>query len=714
MDRDPRERLTIRTTLVCAAALFAPLAWPLLTGRVFWSDDLANFHIPLRHLFQQSLASGDSLLWTPSVFSGFYLHGEGQVGFFHPLHQALYRLFPLTAAVNLELLLNYAAGFAGMYWFLRRLRFDAGVSLAGALVFAFSGFLVLHSHHLNLVAVAVHLPWLLAAADVLFEADRRRTRVAAYVAVALLVASEALLGFPQAVWFNFLVLGAFLAFRTAETRGGKPLALAVAACATGLMLGGIQWLPTLDAASESFRPLGSSAFALSLSLHPANLFQLWSPYLFARRVYTDLEYPYVHEYALYSCALLTVGPLWIYTRRHALGSRRRLAIWSGTCAAIALVLALGRYGGVYQFLTVVPGLRWMRGATRFVFLFQFGLALLVAIALEDLQTLAADGARVRVGRVLWLPVALSLLTTAAVSARFTPGFESAALAPPAGTAIGVIILLVVTGLLTLAARGVRAAVPALIIVTALDLGWAGVGDRYRLPPRTLASLEDGMPRPVDASRPERVFVRTPDFTGNRLLLNDVRLSSGYAALHPAMYLDPGSTLAMQLSGTRWIWGASKELQTVTGAMPRARLLPDARVIALPGHGDAREAELVLMHVDVLRTALVDRPVPPLTGPAGTARVLVDRPGHLVVETVAPGAQVLALTERFHSGWRASADGQALTTLRVHGDFLGSVVPGGSHRIEFRFLPDSFVRGCELSAAGLALLAAGALVTLRLR
>src|SRR5215471_3086277 len=72
-----------RLIAATAAALFAPLAWPLASGRMFWFDDLANVHIPLRHLYQQALASGDSLLWTPAIFSGFYVHGEGQAGLLH-------------------------------------------------------------------------------------------------------------------------------------------------------------------------------------------------------------------------------------------------------------------------------------------------------------------------------------------------------------------------------------------------------------------------------------------------------------------------------------------------------------------------------------------------------------------------------------------------------------------------------------------------------
>ena len=172
----------------CSLTLLAPLFGPALAGRVFVYNDLSWFHLPIRHLYQQALQSGDSVLWTPSIFAGLYLHGEGQGGLFHPFHQILYRLLPLGAAFNLELIANYPAAFAGTCWLLRRLRFSWAAALFGAMLFAFSGFNLLHHHHVNMVAIVAHMPWLLAAADVLIVEDRRRARTLAFAAIAVVLA----------------------------------------------------------------------------------------------------------------------------------------------------------------------------------------------------------------------------------------------------------------------------------------------------------------------------------------------------------------------------------------------------------------------------------------------------------------------------------------------------------------------------------------------
>src|SRR5436190_1261741 len=86
--------------------LFA-MAVPFFAGLVYTHDDLGEFHLPTRDFYARQLQAGEAFDWMPSLYSGFYLTGEGQVGSYHPLHWLLYRSLPLGAAFDLELLLNY-------------------------------------------------------------------------------------------------------------------------------------------------------------------------------------------------------------------------------------------------------------------------------------------------------------------------------------------------------------------------------------------------------------------------------------------------------------------------------------------------------------------------------------------------------------------------------------------------------------------------------
>ena len=96
---------------------------------------------------------------------------------------------------------------------------------------------------------------------------------------------------------------------------------------------------------------------------------------------------------------------------------------------------------------------------------------------------------------------------------------------------------------------------------------------------------------------------------------------------------------------------------------------------------------------------------------GTARVAVNSPGRIAVDVDAPGPRILALAERFHDGWTASADGRPLRMSVVEGDFLGAAIDAGAHRVEFRFMPRGFVIGAVGSLVGVVLLV-GAVLFLR--
>ena len=656
----------------CSVALLAPLFGPLLAGRVFVYNDLSWFHLPMRHLYQQALDSGDTVLWTPSIFAGLYLHGEGQAGLFHPFHQLLYRLLPLGAAFNLELIASYPAAFAGMCWFLRRLRFSRAAALFGAMLFAFSGFNLLHHHHVNMVAVVAHMPWLLAAADVLIVDERRRARTLAFAMIALVLASEILLGFPQAVWWNVMTLAAFGLFRAGQVWQWRRLLSCAAAAATGVLLGGIQLLPTADFATQSTRAGLSGGFALTYSLHPYNLFQLWSPYFFARGAYSESDFMWFHDFGIYSGAILPVALIWAWIRRDALPGRRALITAVTAFAAVTLILALGRYGGLAWVFAHVPLLQSLRAPVRYIVLMQFALAILAAITVDDLLAIAdGDSAPAGPMAILWIPAALGVVTTLALNTGLLP-YGRHTFADASAAAAGVAMVAAVTLLVYLAGRGRRHwAIAALVIVTTIDLAAWGIRFIYREPARGIQDLTERVPPPPD--NPAESYASAPargPYRPNILVLRGYRLTSGYAGLFPATQHPVESDVARRLAGTRWSFTQDGRRDATDDWVERVRLLDEQ------GRGST-----------------------------GSARLAVDRPGHLVADVDAPGRRILAFTERFHSGWSATVDGAPLPMVRVEGDFLGCVLNGGAQRVVIRFMPRSFVYGSIASAIGAVLLAA---------
>ena len=692
--------MIVRSVIVlCCAALFVPLALPLVTGRVFVKGDFQAFNLPIRFLYQEALRAGDSLLWTPAIFSGVYLHGEGQVGMFHPLHLLLYYALPLQVAFNLEMLASYVLALAGFYRWMRRLDVESAAAWFGAMLFAFSGFTLLHYDHLNLVAVFAHGPWLLVAVDMVLISERGGARARAYAALTLVVVSQLLLGFPQGVWLTLLAAGVFTIFRRREWRDGWRVAVIAAALATAGLIGAIQLLPSADMFAASIRPGLPPSFALEFSLHPYNLLQYWSPYVFVERVYSVREGPILWEFGIYSGAVLIVALPWLWIRREALAHRRGLIAAAGCLAVLCVVLALGEYGGLYGLLTRLPVLQSIRAPTRHIATTNMALMVLATVAFADLVVLQRARLQVPLRR-LWplaIPALLSIATLVALNARWLPAASALPLSTVSRAAAGTGLIVLVTGLVALAASGVRWALPAIAVVTALDIGVWGMREVLREPAQTIASLTASAEPPSAEPAAERLFKSTFAYPGNILVLRGYRLTSGYVALPPRTYFHYTSSISKELAATQWDYGAEGRTR-YPNSVERARLVADARFTRRRfGH----DWNLVDLH----KTALVDRHLPPLSGPPGSARIISDRPGYIVVDVTAPGTQLLSVSERFHAGWKATANGRSLETVAIHGDFLGCLVEAGTSRVEFRFRPESFTRGLYMSAAGVVALAA---------
>ena len=696
---------------VAAAAVLGALALPLLRGRIYVDDDLRTFHLPLRAFYAGCLARGDRFEWCPSLFCGFDLHGEGQVGMVHPWHLALYALLPLTVAFDLEWLANFVAAFAGMALFLRRWRLPRGAAWFGGLAFSASGFYMLRAMFLNFLAIASHIPWLLWALDIMIRDDdndntRSRLRRAwAGLAVAWLSASQLLLGYPQAVWLSLLAEGTY-GLCLASTSGRlRRLVPWVGAKALGLLLGSIQLIPTWEALAGSLRADPTPQFLAHGSLHPANLFQLVSPYLFKDRFFTRQPPASIaaHELGMYAGASVPVLLAWLWVRRKALGPLGPLAFAALWIGGVGLAFAFGGHNPLFAYYTRLPILSKFRISARHILLIHLATAVLAAIAVADL---AAIGRAARSGRRppwprLWPmagPLALGLIVSVGSHglARARPDFALAPFLAPIGpTLAGPALVAVATWLVIASARGWRPALIGLVLFAAGDQGVYGLSFLGRHPPTDLASLLRTRPLPA-GSVGGRIMVPEGD---NLWIMNGASLVEGYAALRPRRQLHYYDRASLRLAGARWLLeGTPPTWVPLADPLPRVRLV--TRVVKRPFLGrDVPPSELA-------GTAFVPVPVNPDIpgGEPGTAVLESDRPGRITIATDAPSRQFLILAESYHEGWHVRIDGQERPAVRVNGDFLGCVVARGRHRVEFRYRSTGFEHGAYLSGLGLLIVA----------
>lgn len=682
--------------LAASFAVLVVLGLPLLAGRIYVQDDLGQFHLPLRYFYAEALGRGDSFFWCPDLLAGFYLHGEGQAGMLHPLHLLLYGLLPLQIGFGLELWICYPVMLAGTFLFLRRWGLGRGIALFGAFAFSFSGFNLLHHVHVNAIAIIAHLPWLLLCVDGVL---RGRGRMSAGLGLALLTGSQLLLGYPQYVWFCGLVEIGYVVLLTREV-GWRRVHKFVGLKALGVLIGAVQLLPTFEALAGSERADPTQAFRYSGSLHPLNLLQLWSPYLFESRV-IGAE---THEMAIYPGALGTLSLVWLLIHRKDPGRDRRVTWAILLLFAAGLVLALGEYGLLYRLQARLPLVGSFRNPCRYALLAYLAAALATALMMGELYQLRRPFSWRRLLPLSLIPL-VSIVT--ALCGLLRLGRDEGVLAPAFNIAAGPLIFVVIGGLLVAACRKRTGALLTLAMVGAIDIAVYGLSYVLRLPPTTIAEFAEREPPPPVTSTqlgPARL-----EYPNNVLLLKGYKLADAYLALYPRWELGYQQIGRMRLAGVQW-WrirpGTSPRLDDLLGRgvywlevkdpLPRTRLVSRAVISSKP------RSEIASLPLET--TALVGEDLE-LSGSAPGRAVLVsDRPGNIMVDTDAPGRQLLVVSETYHPGWRVLMDGRPKRALRVNGDFLGCVVEAGRHSVEFRFSPWSLRWGTGITVIACVALA----------
>jgi hypothetical protein len=684
--------------IACVAIIFLVLAWPLFLGKVYTYDDLANSNLPMQYSYAQSLKAGDNLLWTPQVYCGVYMHGESEVGMCHPLHLFLFSFLPIATAFQFKFVANFAGIFFGMFFFLRHLKLDCVPALFGAMLFGFAGFNLWHFMHMAPLAVIAHLPWLLIANDILLCSNDPRQRRLAGLAIPLLTASQCLLGHPQFVYFSVLAESAFVLMRIQSWASWWRAPLLIGAKLLGTVIGAVQLLPLLDMVSTTDRSEATLDFRLSYSMHPLNLLQLVSPFALKERYYAGWRWGdgNTHEMGIYTGAFCSVVIAWFGARWRQLGPQRWFLFFIALFGLGALVLSLGKFGGIYPLLVELPGLKTLafRAPTRFGLLFHLALAILSAFAFADLMKLAKEKTPLKLS-ALWplvIPVVLSAATWFWVSARLGrfDDWSIANLSSSDDALSGLLLIGAAAAFIALAARGHGWALYGIVGLTFLEISVWGLRDHIirRGPPKSIAEIIETLPKPP--TKDGRIFYW---FATSGYIMDGYNLTRGNIGLVPAKKL-PVDVNGLRLSHTTWAVTGDRWSQ-VPAPMPRLRMVSEAVV--------SQNITQALASIDIAKTGIVEDPVDIVAGEPGRAEFVKDRPGNLEIKVNTPTRQLLVLADSYHAGWNATVNGASVPVVRTYGDFMGCVVDAGVKTVVMKFAPRSFSLGLKVTLVGVVLL-----------
>lgn len=703
----------LRIIQCAVSAVFLWMFRTLFTGQIYVTDDLLNYHYPIRQFYQNCLKSGDAFDWMPSLFSGFYLTGSGQAGTYHPFHWLLYRFLPLDMAFNLEVLSSYPFMFLGMLLFLRRHVASSEAAWLGAITFTFSGFCTLHFLHPNAIAVVSHLPWLLYCIDRVLKAGSRWACLRAETGIAILTGSQILLGYPQYVWYSVLaeMLYCLLIIEKNFVWFRRSCVVAVLKIA-GVLLGAVQLLPSMEALRESERTAMAAEYFGLFPLSPADLIQWISPYITKSRVFGQNT----HELGAYFGAVPFLLLIFCCLRLRMFWRAQPLVRFAFVLFVISLWLSFGRAGGLYVLQSHLPLIGKFRWPSRIVVLIQFSAALLGSVTLNELQ--GNPGIRSQLGRIVQKLWGIPILSVA-VSIGVWSLVRSVPQSPLPLLIIGPVLL----GLSVLMLRdlaGGKAATGLLLFVLG-DLVSYGFTYEALSHVQTTAQIMQELKRPPGKPESGKVLAEThgpnavEGFGGNELVLAGYQQADGYEGLIPQIYL-PDENLsvnALKVMGVRWLVNApvhQKIAGVVASADPywlecpsrmmrfrlsnRATLETDlSKAAKLVGetNADVVQDDVLLDPGDIVQSEGIE--------------VLLDRPGFIELQVSSEKNRLLVMNERYSAGWTATCDNTETELLRANADYMAVPVGPGSFRIALKFQPAGLRTGTFISQVAVLVLLA---------
>ncbi|HUT53133.1 MAG TPA: hypothetical protein VM658_07060 [bacterium] len=511
-----------------------------LPGDFIFRDSFHEYYA-VKQLWGWAL-DGHLALWNPGTCLGMSLAGAVYPALWYPLNWLLFPLLRLPSdhALMAYTLLHFALAGTGMVFMLRTIGVGRQGAWAGAVAYAFGGYLVSQHYAANLLGGMALMP---AAAGMMARARADGLKWCFFAGV--ITGLIYLAGDPQVFALTLIVAALMmLTVRPAgggEERGtgaGRLIAGALIYAAAALAAAAAEMLPSLTVAAESARSAGIDfASATCWSTHPLRVLEF-----FLARPFGD-AWPADHYWGgfmgerCFPLPLVMSPYLGMWTLLACVAAWRkvrdaRTMMFTGLLLFF-LALALGRHFPLYKLLFVtVPGFSAFRYPEKYLFMVTFCMAALTGIGTDRIGGSArpvdgkpGQGGALLSPRSLAAPAAVIVLTVcvgvagkvfrAEIGALLMPLLrESAAAVTPGMAADDVINALTGAGFFTCLSlfawqalrkgrRGLAGYAPAVVLF--LDLCWANSGlapaapGLYRMPSRLAEIILAREGRPSCAS-----------------------------------------------------------------------------------------------------------------------------------------------------------------------------------------------------------------------
>ncbi len=480
---DPHARLTpsptgLAVAVLCAITLafYHELWWP---GLVLIKRDAFRLFLPIKQHLIQRLSAGELPQWFPYEALGRPFIGVPVTGVFHPFN-VLYFILSPPDAYRASILISCVLAAMGAFVLSRKLLVSLPGALLAGVAFALSGYIVSFTENIHKLFAIGALPFFCVALE-----KALTDRYAWTVAPAAIWATVFLNGDVQTGYYYGFVALAWALARTTNSYQQTIFRLALTGTLT-VLLASIQLGPAWGVflGSERIHPDEFLEQAMSLSTHPLRLITVlaWpvakqvSPVLVARTFGIPTT-GFPSESLYLGIPVMGLALLGTWHRRDL----RILAL----LGSVALLLALGRYGGLYEiFYKVVPLWSAFRYPENLMGVASFATATLAGAGLDALRVRQTPLAPWLATAVLFAAAGLGLRTEAAVAGMIARFGAAPDLAYEITSSVAIAFLYSAAATLGtwLIAAGIQkqvlreaVALPLLVLLVTLDLARANLG-----------------------------------------------------------------------------------------------------------------------------------------------------------------------------------------------------------------------------------------------
>ncbi len=729
----------------------------ILTGKAFLWDDFAQQYYPGKTLAAATLNSGEFPFWNPYTFSGMPFFADLQIAILYPFNY-IFRFFVngdhlSPVLIQFTIVLHYFLCSIFSFFLGKQLKFSNLSSLALAILFTYSSYMMIHMIHMPLIEAVIWFPLIFLLWMKFVDNKKYIYVILAGVSMTMCILS----GYPQVAFFIYLFIAIFILiifvsrFRKKDYKGLINISAGfLSFLIIPFGIAAIQLLPANEFVSYSNRATFDYDFAKQGSVYFVDFVTFIVPKVFGvwteNASSTDLKYWTKHSEGIFMfsisnifisvLAVVILIPVIIYILR-----KKENIIINGLLIGFiifSLLFALGGNFFLHKLLfDTLPVFNRFRNPGHILFLFTFSGSILISYGIDLIVRRQKNIlALFSIKYFLILISVFAFILILVLSGSFNPAdIQNKEIASWISKQYVTffILLLLFSGLIYFflnnkIKKNVFSILLIFLLLAEIYYIWYDLNNGSNNPEKILSQNSQDVKKLKEELKNEyfRVSMRKyfPEggsyshFQRNQGMIDRIPLIEGYGALllnrmYPINKRGESSQ-NHDLMNIKYDISVDKNKKTAAfilnpGYLPRTKMFYDIKVIendsvSLRKYMESNEYDYQKTLVLEKNPGNIKLPVitDSLNNPKYNVKITDYKNDKITIEVETSDNGFLFLSEIYYPAWKAFIDGKETEIFRTDFSMRSIYVEKGNHNIEFIYGSNTYQTGKSVSVIVLSL------------